>query len=133
MIAKRFLDLGMVLIIFLALLKFSSSLKGSKYFMLGQQLSTTVDYRRKPFVAFPNFTVARTNRLVRRKSGKNSELRLPRANEDYSKSEMALNCWLPMSWQDEKLKWNTSDYNGISRINILQHEIWLPDILAYSS
>nr|XP_018916351.1 PREDICTED: acetylcholine receptor subunit alpha-like 1 [Bemisia tabaci] len=146
MIAKRFLDLGMVVIIFLALLKCSSSLKGSKYFMLGQ-LSTTARPGGDGVNRLwdPTWTDRLKTDLLKSydKYSRPTEhqnittvylsLILLHVSLDYSKSEMALNCWLPMSWQDEKLKWNTSDYNGISRINIPQHEIWLPDILAYNS
>lgn len=36
-------------------------------------------------------------------------------------------------WNDNKLKWNQSDYGNLSEIHLANHEIWQPDILLYNS
>lgn len=36
-------------------------------------------------------------------------------------------------WNDEKLRWNESDYGNLTRIALAQHEIWQPDISLYNS
>lgn len=41
--------------------------------------------------------------------------------------------WISMEWNDDKLKWNVSNYGNFSRISLAQHEIWQPDITLYNS
>lgn len=31
-------------------------------------------------------------------------------------------------WTDVKLKWNVSDYGGLDKIHMADHEIWQPDL-----
>jgi hypothetical protein len=31
-------------------------------------------------------------------------------------------------WLDEKLRWNLSDYGGVSILHVDTHEIWVPEI-----
>ncbi|VVC36084.1 Nicotinic acetylcholine receptor,Neurotransmitter-gated ion- [Cinara cedri] len=52
---------------------------------------------------------------------------------DYQNSIMTINAWVSMTWQDEKLLWNVSDYGGINVVNMAYDEIWMPDIVAYNS
>nr|CAD7262373.1 unnamed protein product [Timema shepardi] len=40
---------------------------------------------------------------------------------------------IDLSWTDEKLKWNASDYGDLSVLHIADHEIWQPDIVLYNS
>ncbi|XP_071055967.1 neuronal acetylcholine receptor subunit alpha-3-like [Onthophagus taurus] len=49
------------------------------------------------------------------------------------KSTMTLFVWAKMHWNDDKLKWNESDYDGIDSLNIAAHEIWQPDLSIYNS
>lgn len=35
-------------------------------------------------------------------------------------------------WVDEKLKWNATDYGGLTRLHLADHEIWQPDIVLYN-
>ncbi|KAK3107149.1 hypothetical protein FSP39_008161 [Pinctada imbricata] len=37
------------------------------------------------------------------------------------------------TWFDERLKWNTSDYNGINMTRLYQSEVWHPSIAPTSS
>ncbi|XP_058803207.1 acetylcholine receptor subunit alpha-like 1 [Phymastichus coffea] len=46
---------------------------------------------------------------------------------------MAANVWLVMSWNDDKLRWNSSDYGGLQSVNLAAHEIWLPDVYLLNS
>ncbi|CAH1114337.1 unnamed protein product [Psylliodes chrysocephalus] len=49
------------------------------------------------------------------------------------KSMLTAFAWLRLVWNDEKLKWNTSDYGDINTLHIAEHEIWQPDIYLYNS
>ncbi|KAF4524650.1 hypothetical protein B566_EDAN013759 [Ephemera danica] len=40
---------------------------------------------------------------------------------------------IDLFWVDEKLKWNASDYGGLSRLHLADHEVWQPDIVLYNS
>jgi hypothetical protein len=46
---------------------------------------------------------------------------------------MTVNSWMSMSWLDENLKWNASEYGGITTIREKSDEIWTPDINLYNS
>lgn len=35
-------------------------------------------------------------------------------------------------WVDEKLKWNASDYGGLHRLQVGNHEVWQPDIILFN-
>lgn len=35
-------------------------------------------------------------------------------------------------WGDEKLKWNASDYGGLSKVHFADHEVWQPDVMLYN-
>ncbi|KAG8235332.1 hypothetical protein J437_LFUL003615 [Ladona fulva] len=48
------------------------------------------------------------------------------------RSLMTVYCWVKMFWSDEKLKWNSSDYGGLTRLYLPDHEIWQPDIVLYN-
>ncbi|XP_063222311.1 acetylcholine receptor subunit alpha-type acr-16-like [Bacillus rossius redtenbacheri] len=52
---------------------------------------------------------------------------------DELKSIMTVHGWVKMGWTDEKLKWNESEYGGLSMLHIADHEIWQPDIVLYNS
>uniref|UniRef100_A0A1B6MC81 Neurotransmitter-gated ion-channel ligand-binding domain-containing protein n=1 Tax=Graphocephala atropunctata TaxID=36148 RepID=A0A1B6MC81_9HEMI len=52
---------------------------------------------------------------------------------DEVRSLMVVNAWSSFSWIDEKLKWNDSDYGGITKIYVGDHEIWQPDVVLYNS
>ena len=45
---------------------------------------------------------------------------------------MSLNLWITMIWEDQNLKWNTSDY-GIDYLKLSSNDIWLPDLVLYNS
>lgn len=36
-------------------------------------------------------------------------------------------------WQDHKLVWNASDYDGMTNVHVAEHEIWQPDIVLYNN
>ncbi|XP_050533618.1 acetylcholine receptor subunit alpha-type acr-16-like isoform X2 [Daktulosphaira vitifoliae] len=52
---------------------------------------------------------------------------------DFKQSIMTINAWISMTWQDEKLHWNSSQYGSIKAVNMAFDEIWMPDIVAYNS
>jgi hypothetical protein len=45
-------------------------------------------------------------------------------------NKVGLQCW--QTWTDEKLKWNESDYGGLSVLHVGDHELWQPDIVLYN-
>jgi uncharacterized DUF497 family protein len=52
---------------------------------------------------------------------------------DELKSIMTVQAWVRMTWEDEKLKWNESEYGGLSVLHVAEHEIWQPDIVLFNS
>ncbi|KAJ4444374.1 hypothetical protein ANN_06166, partial [Periplaneta americana] len=52
---------------------------------------------------------------------------------DELKSIMTVQGWVKMSWIDEKLKWNESEYGDLGILHLANHEIWQPDIVLYNS
>lgn len=49
------------------------------------------------------------------------------------RSVMIVHGWMKFTWNDEKLKWNASDYGGLSTLHMGDHEIWQPDVILYNS
>ncbi|KAJ3658906.1 hypothetical protein Zmor_010620 [Zophobas morio] len=49
------------------------------------------------------------------------------------KSSLTVYSWINLSWNDEKLKWNSSNYGDLTALNLADHEIWQPDIFLYNS
>ncbi|KAK0089728.1 hypothetical protein PV325_005875 [Microctonus aethiopoides] len=52
---------------------------------------------------------------------------------DEFKSAMSIQAWVNMLWIDEKLKWNSTEYGGLRRLQVGNHEVWQPDIILYNS
>ncbi|XP_055683006.1 acetylcholine receptor subunit alpha-like 1 [Lutzomyia longipalpis] len=50
-----------------------------------------------------------------------------------AKSIINVNGWIKFKWNDPKLRWNESDYGGLTTIHVSDHEIWQPDIVLYNS
>ncbi|XP_004387568.2 neuronal acetylcholine receptor subunit alpha-3 [Trichechus manatus latirostris] len=46
---------------------------------------------------------------------------------------METNLWLKQIWNDYKLKWNPSDYNGVEFMRVPAQKIWKPDIVLYNN
>ncbi|CAH1795983.1 unnamed protein product [Owenia fusiformis] len=46
---------------------------------------------------------------------------------------LTTNVWLEQEWNDERLRWDPADYNGLVTIRIPCELIWLPDIVLYNS
>ncbi|XP_060531973.1 acetylcholine receptor subunit alpha-type acr-16-like [Cylas formicarius] len=49
------------------------------------------------------------------------------------KSTLTVHSWFRLTWQDEKLKWDSTKYGGLTSLNLADHEIWQPDIFLYNS
>lgn len=49
------------------------------------------------------------------------------------RSTLIVHGWMKMGWNDEKLKWNASDYGGLSTLHMGDHEVWQPDVILYNS
>ncbi|RZC37961.1 slit -like 1 protein, partial [Asbolus verrucosus] len=52
---------------------------------------------------------------------------------DEHKSVLQYSGSVTLSWQDEKLKWNISDYDGINTLHIFRREIWVPDLFLFNA
>ncbi|GMT09593.1 hypothetical protein PFISCL1PPCAC_890, partial [Pristionchus fissidentatus] len=42
-------------------------------------------------------------------------------------------CWLELYWTDETLKWDPSEFGGLTRVHVPATKIWKPDILVYNN
>lgn len=42
------------------------------------------------------------------------------------------NAYNPKEWQDYKLKWDPSEYGGVTELYVPSEHIWLPDIVLYN-
>ncbi|CAH8658983.1 unnamed protein product [Heterobilharzia americana] len=51
---------------------------------------------------------------------------------DENKQVLRTNCWTMYRWSDSLLKWNASQFGGISELRIFPHQIWTPDIKLYN-
>ncbi|XP_064092143.1 neuronal acetylcholine receptor subunit alpha-7-like isoform X14 [Macrobrachium nipponense] len=54
-------------------------------------------------------------------------------NMDEKNQLLVTNTWLKLEWKDVNLRWNESDYNGVSDLRIPPYKIWKPDVLMYNS
>ncbi|MFH4976710.1 hypothetical protein AB6A40_003419 [Gnathostoma spinigerum] len=52
---------------------------------------------------------------------------------DEKNQVLTINVWLDQEWNDELLRWNPDDFNGIRSIRIPCDLIWLPDIVLYNN
>lgn len=59
---------------------------------------------------------------------------------DSLEETLTVHSWVALTWQDEFLPWNPTDYGGLTEIILESHEIWTPsmslfnaDITTYSS
>lgn len=88
---------------------------------LRRDLLTHYDRNLRPFQHHHNVTVVSMG------------LAVTHVAVDEMESTVILNAWMRLSWQDDKLRWNESDYDGISVMHFAANEVWQPDILLYNS
>ncbi|XP_072941203.1 neuronal acetylcholine receptor subunit alpha-10-like [Epargyreus clarus] len=46
---------------------------------------------------------------------------------------LTTNCWITQIWTDYHLRWNASEFDGISVIRIPYERVWKPDIILYNN
>ncbi|XP_075223407.1 neuronal acetylcholine receptor subunit alpha-7-like [Lycorma delicatula] len=46
---------------------------------------------------------------------------------------LTTNCWLTQIWTDHHLKWNASDFGGITVIRVPFNKVWKPDTILYNN
>jgi nicotinic acetylcholine receptor len=51
---------------------------------------------------------------------------------DEEHSQFIMNGWTKMMWNDDRLKWNASQFGGKSSVHFMDHEIWQPDLSVYN-
>jgi hypothetical protein len=59
----------------------------------------------------------------------NTELKLLQIDLDEKYQELISTVWIEMSWNDQRLSWNSSEFNNIREITLDVNKIWLPDIV----
>ncbi|XP_067348997.1 neuronal acetylcholine receptor subunit alpha-7 isoform X1 [Channa argus] len=52
---------------------------------------------------------------------------------DEKNQVLTTNIWLQLYWTDFYLKWNMSEYPGVTTVRFPDNQIWRPDILLYNS
>ncbi|KAH3834967.1 acetylcholine receptor subunit beta-like 1 [Dreissena polymorpha] len=54
---------------------------------------------------------------------------------DFNEQEesMKIGGYLDISWLDELLTWNTSDYGGLDYLTLPQNDVWRPDVALHNS
>lgn len=52
---------------------------------------------------------------------------------DEKKSLISIESWLVLLWKDKRLSWNSSEFDGITRLSVADHRIWQPDIRVYNA
>ncbi|XP_061133216.1 neuronal acetylcholine receptor subunit alpha-7-like [Syngnathus typhle] len=52
---------------------------------------------------------------------------------DETNQMLTTSIWLQTSWNDYKLQWDPSEYNGLKALRFPHHLLWKPDILLYNS
>lgn len=52
---------------------------------------------------------------------------------DTKKSKMMVHGFLSMMWHDEKMHWDPTDYEDLTTLNLINHEIWQPEIVLYNA
>ncbi|CAB3361202.1 Hypothetical predicted protein [Cloeon dipterum] len=63
----------------------------------------------------------------------NIDLNFKHIDLDEMSSIFTVYVWAKMLWNDEKLRWNASDYENINLLHLADHEVWQPDITLYNS
>ncbi|XP_059471253.1 neuronal acetylcholine receptor subunit alpha-10-like [Neocloeon triangulifer] len=61
------------------------------------------------------------------------DLNLKHIDLDEMSSILTVYAWAKMLWNDDKLKWNASDYENLETLHLADHEVWQPDITLYNS
>nr|QQY02480.1 acetylcholine-gated chlorid channel [Cryptocotyle lingua] len=51
---------------------------------------------------------------------------------DENKQVLRSNCWTIYRWNDALLRWNPSQYDNITVLRIMPHQIWTPDIKLHN-
>ncbi|XP_031617172.1 acetylcholine receptor subunit alpha-type acr-16-like [Contarinia nasturtii] len=61
------------------------------------------------------------------------DMKIKHVDFDEKTSIFTVYSWFFMDWNDEKLKWNKTQYGNLSKLALAQHEVWQPDITLYNS
>ena len=52
---------------------------------------------------------------------------------DEKNQQLITNVWLNLRWNDVNMRWNKSEYGGVTDIRIPPDKLWKPDVLMYNS
>lgn len=48
-------------------------------------------------------------------------------------SRFIIHCWYTMSWRDDRLQWNVSEYEGLNVLHVPSYIVWQPDIVLINN
>jgi len=54
-------------------------------------------------------------------------------NIDERNQVLALNVWVEQCWNDERIRWEPSEYGNISKLTVGANYVWRPDIVLYNN
>ncbi|CAI4229122.1 unnamed protein product [Auanema sp. JU1783] len=54
-------------------------------------------------------------------------------NIDEKNQVLALNVWVEQQWNDERMRWNPSNFGNISKMTLATKLVWTPDIVLYNN
>ncbi|KAJ8304992.1 hypothetical protein KUTeg_018575 [Tegillarca granosa] len=52
---------------------------------------------------------------------------------DEKNQVLITNAWLEHKWNDDRIGWNTSEYNGLHVFRLPANKLWLPDVVLYNN
>ena len=52
---------------------------------------------------------------------------------DEMSSVFSVDAWMRLTWRDDKMVWNKSDFGDLKQIHFASHELWRPDIYLYNN
>ena len=51
---------------------------------------------------------------------------------DEKRSILSVDAWMRMAWNDNHLKWDPAEFEGLTQMHFGEHELWRPDIQLYN-
>uniref|UniRef100_A0A2H8TWP4 Acetylcholine receptor subunit alpha-like 1 n=2 Tax=Melanaphis sacchari TaxID=742174 RepID=A0A2H8TWP4_9HEMI len=63
----------------------------------------------------------------------NMRILIKSAELNYEKSQMILSTWFISNWVDNRLAWNSNEYEYLNSIIVDHREIWHPDVMAFNN
>ncbi|KAG8298042.1 hypothetical protein J6590_023296 [Homalodisca vitripennis] len=52
---------------------------------------------------------------------------------DAKQSVMTVGCMFTLEWYDEKMVWSPDNFDGLNILNLVHHEIWIPELVNFNA